>query len=257
MIGKQKTAASLEAGGSPLMESLDVRPVARGLLKSLISRRSLVFTSDDLDGIIKRVFGIDGAKGLHGVIKRAFGVSGLRKKVLEALDKRLEPAKLTIVDISGRGSAVDRYVIATVGVPLQFADSLWGKLVKLGEEGVWTAQFIKSLMDALIENGKEEAWTEVVSRELEEWYIVRRFHGPAYVYVVLARAWGVDFSEEIVWDSGEATNVKRLCLDDVCIFLNVSDGRDREGFIYKSLWYDFMPTSPRPGENEVHQDDVE
>ena len=236
MSAKQKMAVGV-AGGS-----LDVRSVARELLKLLIPRRSLVFTGDDLDGIIKRVFGIDGAKGLYGAIKRAFGVSGLRKKALEALDKRLEPAKLTIVDISDRGSAVDRYVIATAGVPLQFTDSLWEKLVKLGEEGVWTRQFIRSLMDALIENGKEEAWTEVVSRELEEWYIVRRFHGPAYVYAVLARAWGVDFSEEIVtWDSREAAGVKKLCLDDACIFLNVGDGYDEEGFIYKSFWYGFKP----------------
>lgn len=99
------------------------------------------------------------------------------------IDERLRKHGLKIVVIEGADS--DTYVIAPLSVP---------------------DDFVKTIVDVLLERNKEFLWTILVSRYLEKCDTTRWHGGPAYVYVVLASAFGIELNGDIYVRTGY-TNV--------------------------------------------------
>lgn len=104
-------------------------------------------------------------------------------------------------------------------------------------------KFVKTLVDILYEELYEEdanyIWVRLASEMVEKWDPLGKFYGPAYVYVKIAVAWGVEFRDEYVtWNERNYTGVIKLCVENACIYEDVGYGSEG-GYIYKSFYYAF------------------
>lgn len=182
-------------------EQLKIEEVAKKLFKTLISRRTLIFTSDAVYNAVTETH-----EGIEEIDVDA---------VVKALDFKLAGTRLVIHNISDRDVTNDVYVIAPEDM-----------------------RYVKIIADTLAEESSEEMLVKIVSKIVEEWESGAKSHGPAYVYVKLAEAWGVEFSRQYLSWHKNVTGVVKLCVEDACIYGYIGYGSDGS-YIYKSLYYTF------------------
>lgn len=210
---------------------------------------------------------MDVAKRLLGVLiaKKSLAISvedaerlGVTPELAKELDEKARKVGLAL----HRDEELGMYVIAPADVPAKFAvatyrtiaagylsplkeeaaEALWAEIVSSYFHVYDINAHIKAVMDELDKFPDKEV-AEVAKEMAKELAGIEgeprpeRLHiaGPAYAYVLLAKAWGVELEKKTVTAKrGEV--VRLLCVDSACVEEMVKRERGKPYYIY----YDFV-----------------